>query len=97
MNRLPIEKRVRIIGMMVEGMSIRTISRLTNAFSRKVGRHVYARAIYFMDYNFVRIQQSHRVMAGMAAGVANRLREIEDIARLSNCPTTRLPRRENGR
>jgi len=31
MNRLPIEKRAQIIGLMVEGMSIRAISRVTGA------------------------------------------------------------------
>jgi IS1 family transposase len=31
MNRLPIEKRAQILGMMVEGMSIRSIARLTGA------------------------------------------------------------------
>jgi DNA-directed RNA polymerase specialized sigma24 family protein len=31
MNRLPIEKRAQILGLMVEGMSIRAISRVTGA------------------------------------------------------------------
>jgi IS1 family transposase len=31
MNRLPIDKRVQILGMMVEGMSLRAIARLTGA------------------------------------------------------------------
>jgi IS1 family transposase len=31
MNRLPLEKRAQILGMMVEGVSIRSISRLTGA------------------------------------------------------------------
>src|SRR5918911_1696186 len=31
MNRLPAERRVQILGMMVEGMSIRAIARLTGA------------------------------------------------------------------
>src|SRR5713226_516548 len=31
MNRLGIEKRAQILGMMVEGVSIRAISRMTNA------------------------------------------------------------------
>jgi DNA-directed RNA polymerase specialized sigma24 family protein len=31
MNKLPLEKRAQILGMMVEGMAIRAISRLTGA------------------------------------------------------------------
>lgn len=36
MNRLPIEKRAQIIGMMVEGMSIRAITRLTGVSKNTV-------------------------------------------------------------
>ncbi len=65
-------------------MSMRRFTRLTNAFSKKVEHHIYALAIYFMHYNFVRIHQSLRVTPAMAAGVTNRLWEIEDIVRLTD-------------
>ncbi len=44
---------------------------------------VYALAIYFMHYNFVRIHQTTRVTPAIAAGVTDTLWEIEDIARLT--------------
>ena len=36
MNKLPTEKRIQILGMMVEGMSIRAIARLTGASKNTV-------------------------------------------------------------
>jgi len=38
MNRLPTEKRAQILGMMVEGMSIRAISRLTGASKNTIAK-----------------------------------------------------------
>jgi IS1 family transposase len=63
-------------------MSMRRFTRLTNAFSNKVENHVQSVALHFMYYNFVRIHQAVRVTPAMAAGVANRLWEIEDIIAL---------------
>ena len=63
-------------------MSMRRFTRLTNAFSKKVENLEHAIALHFMHYNFVRIHQAHRVTPAMAAGVTDRLWEIEDIARL---------------
>jgi hypothetical protein len=57
-------------------MGIRRFTRLTNAFSKKVENHIYALAIYFMHYNYVRIHSSLRVTPAMAAGVLFRLRSI---------------------
>jgi len=63
-------------------MSMRRFTRLTNAFSKKVENHQHAIALYFMYYNFCRIHQSLRCSPAMAAGVSERLWEIEDIVRL---------------
>ncbi len=62
---------------------LRRFTRLSNAFSKKIEHHVYALAIYFMYYNFVRIHQTTRVTPAIAAGVTDTLWEIEDIARLT--------------
>ncbi len=59
-------------------------TRLTNAFSKKIENHVHALSIYFMYYNFVRIHQSLRVTPAMAAGVTDRLWELEDIVALTD-------------
>jgi IS1 family transposase len=60
-------------------MSLRRFTRLTNAFSKKVENHVHALSIYFMHYNFVRIDQSLRVPPAMAAGVTDRLWGMDDV------------------
>jgi hypothetical protein len=61
------------------GVGIRRFTRLTNAFSKKVENHVYALAIYFMHYNYVRIHQTLRVTPAMAAGVSKTLWSMGDV------------------
>jgi len=63
-------------------MSMRRLTRLTNAFSRKVENHAAAVALHFMHYNFVRIHQSLHVTPAMAAEVTNKLWSVEDIVAL---------------
>lgn len=63
-------------------MGLRRFTRLTNAFSKKVKNHVHSLAIYFMHYNFVRIHQTLRVTPAMAAGVTDRLWELDDMVRV---------------
>lgn len=63
-------------------MHMRRFTRLTNAFSKKVENHAHAVALHMMFYNFVRIHKTLRVTPAMAAGVSDRLWEIEDIAKL---------------
>lgn len=65
-------------------MSMRRFTRLTNAFSKKIENLEHAVALHFMHYNFCRIHQSLRVTPAMAAGVNERLWEIEDILKLLN-------------
>ena len=60
-------------------MHMRRFTRLTNAFSKKVEMHAHAVALHFMYYNFVKVHQSLRMTPAMAAGVTNRLWEIEDL------------------
>ena len=60
-------------------MSMRRMTRLTNAFSKKVENHRHSVAIHFMHYNFVRVHGSLRVTPAMAAGVTDRLWSIEDM------------------
>ena len=65
-------------------MSMRRFTRLTNAFSKKVDNLHHALALHFMYYNFCRIHQTLRVTPAMAAGVTDKLWEIEDIINLLN-------------
>jgi IS1 family transposase len=60
-------------------MHSRRLTRLTNAFSKKVENHKHAMTLHFMYYNFVRIHKTLRTTPAMAAGVTKRLWEIGDI------------------
>jgi IS1 family transposase len=63
-------------------MSMRRFTRLTNGFSKKAENHAHSVAIHFMHYNFVRIHQTLRVTPAMAAGVASKLWDLMDMARV---------------
>lgn len=60
-------------------MHNRRMTRLTNAFSKKVMNHAHAMALHFLYYNFVRIHHSLRMTPAMAAGVTKRLWEMKDV------------------
>jgi IS1 family transposase len=60
-------------------MHSRRMTRLTNAFSKKIENHTHAMALHFLYYNFVRIHQTLKVTPAMAAGVAKRLWEMSDV------------------
>jgi hypothetical protein len=55
------------------------MTRLTNAFSKKVENHAHAMALHFLYYNFVRIHKTLRMSPAMAAGVTKRLWEMSDV------------------
>ena len=61
-------------------MGMRRFTRLTNAHSKKYANHLYALALFFMHYNFVRQHKAHKLSPAMAAGITDRLWSMEDIA-----------------
>ena len=61
---------------------MRRFTRLTNAFSKKIDNHCHALALYFMFYNFCRIHKTLKVSPAMAAGVTDKLWDMEDIVAL---------------
>ena len=64
-------------------MSMRRFTRLTNAFSKKIENHIHSVALHFMYYNFCRQHQGlNGITPAMAAGVTDRLWEIEDIVEI---------------
>lgn len=63
--------------------NIRRFTRLTNAFSKKVENHAHAVSLHFMFYNFARMHKTLRVTPAMAAGVADHVWSLEEIAGLS--------------
>jgi hypothetical protein len=60
-------------------MHSRRMTRLTNAFSKKVENHAHAMALHFLYYNFVRIHKTLKVTPAIAAGVTDRLWEVTDM------------------
>ena len=66
---------------------MRRFTRLTNAFSRKIDNHIYALSIYFLFYNFVKIHSAYRMSPAIAAGVTERLWNMEDIVALIDART----------
>jgi hypothetical protein len=58
------------------------MTRLTNAFSKKIENHMHAMALHFLYYNFVRIHQTLKVSPAMAAGVTKRLWEMKDVVEM---------------
>ena len=63
-------------------MHTRRMTRLTNAFSKKIENHSHAMALHFLYYNFVRIHQTLKVTPAMAAGVTKRLWEMTDVVEM---------------
>ncbi len=60
-------------------MHSRRMTRLTNAFSKKMENHAHAMSLHFMYYNFVRIHKTLRTTPAMAAGVSKKLWEMSDV------------------
>ena len=60
-------------------MSMRRLTRLTNAFSKKLDNLKAAVALHFAHYNFCRVHKSLRMTPALAAGVTDTLWEIGDL------------------
>ena len=58
---------------------LRRLTRLTNAFSKRVENLVAALWLYFAHYNFVRIHGSLRVTPAMAANATDHVWTIEEL------------------
>lgn len=65
-------------------MTNRRMTRLTNAFSKKVENHAHQLAINFVHYNFVRIHKTLRCTPAMAAGVVNELWSVADLVKFAD-------------
>jgi IS1 family transposase len=60
-------------------MSMRRLTRLTNAFSKKLDNLKAATALHFAHYNLCRIHKTIRVTPAMAAGIVNTIWDIPDL------------------
>lgn len=63
-------------------MSMRRFRRLTNAFSKKIDDYCHALALYFVWYNFCRINKAVRMSPAMTAGLTDNLMDMTDIANM---------------
>ncbi len=68
-------------------MGMRRFTRLTNAFSKKVENHLHMLSIFFCYYNFCRIHKTLKTTPAMAAGVDERLRDMEWLVGLIDART----------
>jgi IS1 family transposase len=60
-------------------MQIRRLTRLTNAFSKKLENLKAAIALHFAWYNYVRVHRSLRVTPAMEAGLTNRVWGLSEL------------------
>lgn len=60
-------------------MHTRRLTRLTNAFSKKLVNLQAAIAIFMTYYNFCRVHQTLRVTPAMAAGLTDRVWDLRDL------------------
>lgn len=63
-------------------MHCRRLTRLTNAFSKKLDNFKAAVALNFFYYNFVKIHSSIRMTPAMAAGICNEILEVKNMVEL---------------
>jgi IS1 family transposase/transposase-like protein len=60
-------------------MHLRRFTRLTNAYSKKLDNLKAAVTLYFAWYNFVRVNQAHRVTPAMQAGLTDHIWTIAEL------------------
>jgi hypothetical protein len=81
-------------------MHMRRFTRLTNAFTKKFENHVHMVALYTVWFNYVRIHKRLRVTPAMAAGLTDRLWEMENLAEMVDAaqakPGKRGPYKKRG-
>jgi len=63
-------------------MNMRRLTRLTNAFSKKLENHRWALALHYMHYNFCRVHKTLRVTPAMEAGIANHVWSMDEVVGL---------------
>lgn len=68
-------------------MNVRRMTRLTNAFSKKVENLRHAMALHFVYYNFCRVHMTLKTTPAIRAGVADRQWEIGDLIGLLDQPS----------
>jgi len=73
-------------------MSLRRLSRATNAFSKTYENHCASMALMNMYYNFARVHKTIRCTPAMEAGVADHIWSMKEIAELEPAPVAIRPK-----
>lgn len=63
-------------------MGMRRFTRLTNGHSKKLENHEHALALFYMFYNYCRVNQAHRVTPAMELGITDHVWEVSEIVAL---------------
>ena len=73
-------------------MENRRYARKTNAFSKKISRHIAMMDLWAVHYNFCRLHKTLRVTPAMEAGLTDTLHDVEWIVKLID-KTTVAPKK----
>lgn len=71
-------------------MSVRRMTRLTNAFSKKIDNHIHALALHYFHYNFIRRHQTLKTTPAVAAGIANAPLTVLDLVKMIEAEEAKL-------
>lgn len=71
-------------------MSVRRMTRLTNAFSKKIDNHVHALALHYFHYNFIRKHMTLKTTPAVAAGLANSPLTVLDLVKMIEAEESKL-------
>jgi IS1 family transposase len=63
-------------------MQMRRFTRLTTGYSKKIENRIHMVALYTVWYNWIRTHKAHCVTPAMAAGLTDKLIEMEHVVRL---------------
>ena len=74
-------------------MSVKRLSRSTNAYSKKLANHIYALALYFTWYNFIRVHSSIETTPAVKAGLTDVPFSFRSLVETMNA---RIPRQKRG-
>ena len=77
-------------------MGMRRMTRLTNAFSKKVENLTAAVSLHFMHYNFCRVHQSLKTTPAVASGVTDHVWTVEELVGLLEQPIKAEGRQRHG-
>jgi IS1 family transposase len=61
---------------------MKRFARLTAAHSKKLANHIHMVALYTVWYNYARINSAVRMAPAMAAGISDRLWEMDDLVKM---------------